>query len=152
MALTLLQYGNVVALGIDAATGARGFLTKIKNGTGGASVLGEVVANSTSADNEFIKEANEYDPIGVIAEAGIANGSECWVWKNGSRCQALLKDGESATRGYVALCADTDGRFLNVDVPSASPVVAEHFKEMGHVAESKSSGTNVLVLVELHFN
>lgn len=39
-----------------------------------------------------------------------------------------------------------------IDVPSASPVVAEHFKECGHVRESKSSGTKVLVECFVHFN
>ena len=152
MALQLLTAGDVVALGFDPATGERGFLTKIVNGTGAASVKGALVSESTTADNQYIHQSNEFDTIGVVAEAGIADGSATWIWKNGSRCQVLLKDGESATRGYLMLAADTDGRARNVDVPSSNPAVAEHFKEVGHVAESKASGTNVLVLTDTHYN
>lgn len=36
--------------------------------------------------------------------------------------------------------------------PPHNPVVAEHFKEIGHVMESKNAGTNVLVRCILHFN
>lgn len=36
---------------------------------------------------------------------------------------------------------------LTVSVPDA-----EHFKEIGHVLESATAGTDVLVLVSLHFN
>lgn len=152
MALKLQHFGDCVAFGFDPDTGARGFLTRITNGTGAASVLGTLVANCPSVDNVFCLEANEFDTIGIVAEAGIANGAQTWVWKNGSRCQVLFKDGESATRGYVAISADTDGRGENIAVPSTSPAAAEHFKEIGHVAESKTAGTNVLVLCDLHFN
>jgi Iap family predicted aminopeptidase len=152
MALQLISAGDVVALGFDPATGERGFLTKIVNGTGAASVKGALVSASTTADNQYIHQANEFDTIGVVAEAGVANGSATWIWKNGSRCQVLLKDGESATRGYLMLAADTDGRARNVAVPNSNPVVGEHFKEVGHVCESKSSGTNVLALTDIHFN
>lgn len=47
---------------------------------------------------------------------------------------------------------DVDGRIYQVEVPSSNPVVAEHFREVGHICESKNAGTNVLVLVDLHFN
>jgi hypothetical protein len=149
--LQLLVVGNV-AIGCDTTTGECGFLTKIINGTGGASVKGSVVHNADAADDKFELQDSEYDAIGVVAVGGVADGSPTWIWKNGSRCQTLWKDDTTATRGYVALCADTDGRAINVEVPSANPVVAEHFKEIGHVCESNAGGTNVLVLVELHFN
>lgn len=152
MALTLLNFGDVVALGYDSSTGERGFLTRMVNGTGGNSVKGTIVCPDSAADNKFKLQADEFDSIGVVAEAGIAGDALTWVWMNGSICQVLFKDGESATREYVLLAADMDGRGLNIAVPSANPVVAEHFKECGHVMESKSSGTNVLVLCCLHFN
>jgi len=75
-----------------------------------------------------------------------------WVWMPGSICQVLFKNSTASTRGNVALAADTDGRAIDVAVPSSNPVVAEHFKEIGHVLETKSSGTNVLVLVATHYN
>jgi hypothetical protein len=63
-----------------------------------------------------------------------------------------MKDSTAATRGYVALGDDVDGRIYQVEVPSSNPVVAEHFREIGHICESKNAGTDVLVLVGLHFN
>ena len=150
MSLRLLSTGNS-AICEDATTGERGQLVRMINGTGSASVKGSVVACSKTVDKQFILQASEFDAFAVVAEAGIADGSECWLWVSGSTCQVLWKDGESSTRGYLALCADTDGRALNVDVPSTNPVVGEHFKEIGHPQESKSAGTDVLVLCTLHF-
>lgn len=152
MALTLLHIGNKVALGYDDATGERGFLTKIVNGTGSASVKGTLVSVSTTADNKFVLQANEYDTMGIVAEAGIANDAECWIWKNGSTAQVLYKDTVASTRGQICTAADTDGRAIDIVVPVGSPGIDAHFKEIGHVRESKIAGTDVLVLVELHFN
>jgi hypothetical protein len=152
MALILTSTTGLVALGSDSATNERGFLVKFINRTGATSVKGTVVSASTATDREVIKQANEFDSIGVIAEAGIAEGSDMWLWMCGSVAQVLMKDGVAAVRGYVALAADTDGRADNVDVPTSNPVVAQHFKEIGHVMQSVNAGTNVLALVCLHFN
>lgn len=117
-----------------------------------ASVKGSIVSMSPVTAGGFILQANEFDGIGVVYEGGVADGSKAWVWKVGSRAQVLWEDGQSATLGYLAIMAPTDGRGLNVQIPSANPVTAEHFKEVGHVAESKNAGTNVLALTDIHFN
>jgi hypothetical protein len=80
MSLSLLQIGDKVAIGYDASTGERGFLTKIMNGTGSASVKGMAVSNDTTDDNKFIASPSGFDIVGVVAEAGIADDAECWVW------------------------------------------------------------------------
>jgi len=153
MAISLLEHGDVIALGYDSATNERGFLIKMINRTGGASVKGTLVALSTSVDKEVIKQANEYDTIGVVQEAGIAEGSEMWVWMNGSVCQVLYKDTVAAVHGNILLAADTDGRCIDATNPgSGLPATDTHFKECGHVLESKDAGTNVLALAILHFN
>ncbi len=152
MALSVQSYKGVVGFGVDTVTGERGFVQKMLNKTGGATVKGSVVCPSDATDNSFVLQEDELCAFGVVAEAGVADGSSAWIWVNGSVCQVLWKDGETSTRDYVALCADTDGRAYNVAVPSANPVVAEHFKEIGHVLETKGSGTDVLVLCHLHFN
>lgn len=152
MSLVTNHSGGVVAIGYDATTSERGFLTKMVNRTGHTSVKGEIISCSTTADNEAILQNNEYDAIGIVAEEGVTEGSEMWVWKSGSRAQVLYKDSTAATRGYILLAADTDGRAIDIAVPSSNPVVAQHFKECGHVCESKDAGTNVLVLSDLHFN
>lgn len=128
-----------------------GLMIKLLNNTGSASVKGSLVSSSPSVDNSFVLQANEFDTIGVVYESGIANGALCWIVIQGI-ADVLFKDGDTVVRGYLALAADTDGRATDIDVPSSNPVVAEHFKEIGHVLESKSAGTNVLAKVVLHFN
>jgi hypothetical protein len=128
-----------------------GFMIKLLNKTGSATVKGSVVACSDSVDNAFKLQDNEYDSIGIVYESGIADGVAAWIVIYGI-AEVLFKDGESSTREYVVLAADTNGRALNIDVPSGNPVQAEHFKEIGHVLESKVAGTNVLVKCVLHFN
>jgi len=80
-----------------------------------------------------------------------ADGGETWVIITGV-AEVLWKDSTTATKGRVALAADTDGRAIDVAVPSANPVVAEHFKEIGHVLEDNAGGVNQLVKCILHFN
>jgi hypothetical protein len=128
-----------------------GLMIKLINKTGSASVKGSVVACSTGTDNAFHLQNNEFDSIGAVYESGIADGQLCWVVISGI-ADVLWKNDTAATRGRVALAADTDGRAIDVAVPTANPVVAEHFKEIGHVLETKSAGTNVLVKCVLHFN
>ena len=153
MTISLLQQGGVVSLGYDSATNERGFLVKLINRTGATSVKGTLVSCSTSADREVVKQANEYDTVGVIQEAGIAEGSEMWVWMIGSVCQVLMKDTVAAVRGDILLAADTDGRATDTSNPgSGLPGTDTHFKECGHFLESKTGGTDVLALAMLHFN
>ena len=152
MALQFISNSGKVAIGQDDATGERGILMKLLNKTGATTVKGMVIAADPDVDMAFEKQSSEYDAFGIVQEAGVADGSEAWIWLNGSIAEVLWKDGETATRAYVALCADTDGRAYNIAVPSGSPGIGDHWKEIGHVMESKSSGTDVLVRVHLHFN
>lgn len=133
-------------------TAEGGLAIKLTNKTGVSSVKGSVVSCSTGTDNAFILQTNEYDSIGVVYENSIADGSECWVVIAGI-AQVLLKDTTASTRGYIALSADTDGRFIATSASGSPPVATDtHFKEIGHVLESQSAGTNVLCKVVLHFN
>jgi len=150
--VTILSVADTFGIIVDTNTGESGIAQKILNKTGVNSVKGTIVSQSTVTDFGFILQANEFDGIGVVYEAGVPDGSYAWVWKVGSRAQVLWADGQSATRGYLALMSPTDGRAYNVQIPSSNPVTAEHFKETGHVLESKVPGTNVLVLCDTHFN
>lgn len=150
---TLCAMGSAVAFGYDSTTNERGFLVKMINRTGEASVKGTLISASQSADREAIKQANEFDTIGIIQEAGIAEGAGMWVWVSGSICQVLAKNSTVFTRGNILIAADTDGRANNIANPgSGLPATETHFKECGHVIESKDAGTNVLVLCSIHFN
>jgi hypothetical protein len=125
-------------------------MIKMTNKTGGASVKGTVVAVSTGTDNAFMVNPLDGDmPIGVVYEAGIADGSECWVVVAGI-AEVLMKDSTACTRSYIAYSsATTTGR---IDVAAAAPAATTHFREIGHTLVSAGSGTNVLVKCVLHFN
>ena len=128
-----------------------GVAIRMINGTGAPSVKGSVVSVSTTSDNQFVLQSNELDSIGVVYESDIANEQYCWIVVSGL-ADVLLEDSTSSTRGHLAIGSPVDGRFASISFPSSNPVVAEHFKEIGHVLESKTSGTNVLVRCVLHFN
>jgi hypothetical protein len=128
-----------------------GLMIKLTNNTGSATVKGSVVSSSNSVDNAFKLQSDEFDAIGVVYESGISDGAEAWIVVSGI-AEVLFKDGVASVREYLALSADTDGRATCVEVPNVNPVVAEHFKEIGHTLESKDAGTNVLVKCVLHFN
>lgn len=153
IAAALLAYsGGKVRLIYDPLTEEKGIQTKIINKTGAASVKGCLVTASKSYDMAVELQTNEFDTIGIIAESGIEDGVEVWIWKNGSICQVLANDNDAATRGFLAIADATNGRATFIEVPNTNPVQAEHFKEIGHVLESKAGGVNVLVLCEIHFN
>jgi len=133
-------------------TAEGGLAICLVNKTGGNSVKGEAVNADTSADKAFKQSAiDAYDVIGAVYEAGIAADGLCWVVISG-QADVLLKDGTTSTRGNWLGMSDTAGRFnASGGVPSP-PTDAQHFRECGHVLETKGSGTSVLARSALHFN
>jgi hypothetical protein len=149
---TILSGASILIQGAKfMVTELGGIAIKINNKTGGASVKGTVVSASSGTATSFAAQSNEFDSIGVVYTAGIADGSECWVIIAGI-AEVLWKDSTASTMGRVALADAVDGRASDIAVPSSNPVVAEHFKEIGHVMETQAGGTNVLVTCILHFN
>lgn len=130
-----------------------GIAIKLTNKTGANSVKGTLVEayDTTAIDNAFkLTSANDYDPIGVVYENDVPDGSECWIVVSG-RAQVLLKDSTASTRGHVVIVSDTIGRATTIAVPS--PISGDnHWRECGHCIESKSAGTSVLAYAVLHFN
>lgn len=60
---------------------------------------------------------------------------------------------DATARGDILMGHDTDGRATTAPNPgSGLPEATAHFKECGHVMESKNAGTNVLALCSIHFN
>lgn len=119
------------------------------NDTGTASVKGTVVVASTSVANAVsIAPANSSLPIGAIYENGIANGSNVKVVVYG-KAQVLLKDGESSSLGYWCGVSDVAGRMYQ---QATAPSTTEHNREIGHSIQAVASGTNVLSLIQMHFN
>jgi len=154
MALQVITTGDgMSAIGSDPVTNERGFLVKVVNGTKATSVKGMLLAISQTEDNKVIPQDNEYDTIGICAESGVADDAEMWMWVTGSICQVLLKDSTACATGQILIAADDDGRAIGINNSgSGLPAVDTHFKECGHIFETKSAGTNVLTLASLHFN
>lgn len=123
-----------------------GFAVPLINKTGAPSVKGMLVSASKTVANAFVAQTNEYDAIGAVYDAGIADGSECRVVIYGV-AEVLLEDGKPAAPGNWVHAAETDGR---VDASLAQPAGAgfteasEHFKEIGHCISSVTAGTNKL--------
>lgn len=118
------------------------------NKTGADSVKGTIVIASTSTDNAVaIAPANTEMPIGVIYENDIADGSSVKVVTYG-KAQVLLKNDTASENGYWCGVSDVNGRMFQI----ASPNATTHYREIGHSLEEKSAGTDVLSLVQLHFN
>jgi len=143
--LSMVSGANIV---LTPEGGIGHYLT---NGTGSASVKGSVVSASTSADNSFILQANQYDAIGVVYDNAVADGAQCLVIFSGL-AEVLFADGVAPVHGYWTQAHTTDGRATNAAAPSGGGFTNadEHFKELGHCLESKSAGTDVLALCTVH--
>ena len=126
-----------------------GYYITLINKTGANSVKGTIVIASTTTDKAVqIAPIGSDNPIGVILEDGIADGNSVKIAISGM-AYVLLADGLSSTRGYWCEVSSTQaGRMSQL----ANPNLLRHWSELGHSLESKTSGTNVLSLVTLHFN
>jgi len=133
-------------------TAEGGLAVRYLNGTGAVSVKGSVVTVSQAVDLSVVLQTNEYDAIGAVYESGIAADAPVWVVVSG-KAQVLYKDSTAATRGNLCISDAVDGRASDIaNLGDGLPAADIHFKEIGHVLESKDAGTNVLVYVNLHFN
>lgn len=135
-------------------TPSGGVAIRMTNKTGAASVKGTVVTLDTTADNA-VKNivVDVLNPIGVIYEDGIADGSEVWVVTSGKAEVYFIG---STTRGHLARgFVNTDsgyvaGQVLSEAIPIAPFGTDKHFYEIGHVASSRTG--EGLAWVVLHFN
>ena len=137
-----------LANGMSGFTSDGGYYETFVNNTG-TSVQGTIVVASTSVYNGVdIAPANAEFPIGVIYETGITNGGNVKVVVSG-KALVLLKNTVASTLGYWCGVSDTAGRmYQSATVPST----IEHNREIGHSLQSEVGGTNVLSLVQIHFN
>ena len=126
-----------------------GMYQTFTNNTGANSVLGTIVVASTSINNGVsVAPANSPMPIGIIAENGVVNGASVKVVTYG-KAYVLLKDGLSSTDGYWCGVSNTAGRMYQA---STVPATTDHNREIGHSLSTTGSGTNVLALIQVHFN
>ncbi|MHC1723462.1 MAG: hypothetical protein AB9836_09685 [Aminipila sp.] len=122
------------------------------NATGSPSVKGTIVVASTATDvynGVAIAPISSSMPIGVIYENGIADGSPVKVVVYG-KAQVLLEDSSNAVNGYwCGVSTSQAGRMIQLaTVPSAT----QHNTEIGHSLQKVTGGTNILALVQVHFN
>ncbi len=132
-----------------AITQEGGFAQRYTNKTGAASVKGTVVKASAAVDNSVdIEEVGGKEPIGFIYNNGIADGDDVWVVTDG-KAQGLMEDSSSCVRGdWMGTSDSTAGRLQCTTEP---PATVLHDQECGHSVQSVTGGTDVLVLLDIHF-
>ena len=124
-----------------------GFAIPYINRTGHSSVRGEVVQLSSTADREVnLEDSGGINPMGIIYNAGIAEGSNVWVVTSG-RVEVWFDASGAIKGGWVETSNLTAGR---ADGSAASPKPApDHFEEIGHAEEAAAA--NALGFINLHF-
>ncbi len=122
-----------------------GHLIRLVNKTGINSIRGVVVKADAGVNQAFdTATANCLDPIGVVYESDIADGSLCWVVVAGIAW--ILTDATgNVVRGDRLITSATPGR---ADVNNA-PSIAVHFQEIAHAIDGALAEN--LVLAVVHF-
>lgn len=137
----------------DSTTGEEGMQIAMTNKTGGNSVKGMWVSVSPSYANSVIAlPVDAPDPIGVIYNAGIADGQEVFVWVSG-RVKALYFN--PVTMGDVCVGprgADTGEVAGYAKGNTGAPTATEHWYECGHITETNNLSSSSLTGTIIHFN
>ncbi len=115
-------------------TAIGGFAIKLTNKTGGNTVAGQLVLSSTGTNDAFATCGASSDAcIGIILEAGVADGSEAWVVVSG--IADVLMDSGGSARGDRIISSATAG---SADIWNVGGAVATHFLEIGHCIETRA--------------
>jgi len=125
-----------------------GIAVKMTNRTGAASVAGTVVDVSPTYDNAFaVAATSSTDPVGVVYQAGVADGAECWVVVSGI-ANVLLKDSTPCGRSdWAYTSASEAGRIDIATAPITTTGVV--YRQVGQCLETKIAGIGVLCKVSL---
>ena len=127
-----------------------GYAIEMTNRNGSSVSKGMVVCSSKSYDFSFeLSGVNSIDAVGVVYDPTISSGSDGYIVVSGI-ADVMLKNSTASTHGNFVYASDTAGRALADSV--SPPSTTEHWRELGHCIESKSSGTNVVAKCVLHFN
>jgi len=131
-----------------------GIAVKRRNETGAVSKHGSVVAVSSSVAESVKLQSVEFDAVGAVYGDGVAVGDDMWIVISGP-CEVLLEDGTASVLDNWVQAGAADGRAdASNTIPPGNTLQSlnNHFKEIGHCLETKSSGTDVLCKIMLHFN
>ena len=130
-----------------------GICIKLTNKTGANTVQGNLVRADTAVDDAFILTAAADDEyIGVVLEAGVADGSEAWIVVHGI-CDVLFDDNVAAVRANWVGTGQAGLARTQAAPPALG--VAAHFEEVGHSIESVAAtggGTFILARCVLQHN
>lgn len=135
-------------------TAEGGLAIEMTNKTGANSVKGTVVSiyTATAIDKAFkLCEVDAADPIGIVYDAGIADGSACRVVIMGA-ADVLIEAGSTiAHRSWLRSPNATAGRGYLDSTPGGTSTT-DHFREVGHCLEAKTNTGSTLARCILHFN
>lgn len=121
-----------------------GHAIKLTNKTGSNTVAGQIVEASTTTDSAFgAIAASDTHPIGVVLDAGIADGSEAWVVVSG--IADVLIDSGGCTHGDRLITSATAGSAL----VNNTPTTAQYLQVVGHSIKSRTGAG--LALAVLNF-
>ena len=130
-----------------------GFAIKVINKTGAASIKGYIVEASATVDMavQYVV-GDDIDPIGIIYEPGVPDGSLMWVVVSGVADVFYTGNVTRATFSRVQTAAEglTDGQAINEALPVPPFATDKHFQEIGHPIESRVGAG--LARTVLHFN
>lgn len=136
-----------------------GYMVRVYNRTGAASVKGTLVSASDSYNYSVrLTPVGGLDSVGVVYEDGIADGSYMWIVTSG---KAQVRFCNATTLGYFArMSISTDSGYPAAGfafceaAPSTPFATDNHFREVGHINEQISApGTSgALAWCFVHFN
>ena len=136
---------TIDAKGKSGRSDIGGNLIMLTNDTGLDTVKGQLVDTSATTPEAFdTAGSNSANVIGIVLEAGIADGEEAWIVEGGI-AEVLVDTGGAALRDRL-ITSGTAGRAT----VSNSPSNTDHFREIGHVLEAV--GGLALAKTALHFN
>lgn len=125
-------------------TAIGGYVIKLTNNTGSNSVEGQLVEADDTDENSYkTADANAVDVIGVVYNAGVADGSEVWIVIAG--IAEVLLDAGGCVHHDRLISSATAG---SADVSNA-PAVAVHFQEIGHALETVVGAGLAKVVIHL---
>ncbi len=130
-------------------TALGGLAIKLTNKSGGVTVQGQLVFaySATAVDGAFdVAGLSQDNVIGIVLEAGVADGSEAWIVISGI-AEVLMDAGGSVRGDRIISSGNIAG---SGDVWNAGGAVATHFLEIGHCIESV--GGIGLARCIVHFN
>ncbi len=137
-------------------TAEKGIAIQYINKTGAISVKGSLVElHGTTALSIKKTPVNSSNAVGVIYDAGIADGSAVWVVTIGL-AQVLLEGGTGSSLGnWVRSSLSETGKVdaTNAAAPTGSVANLDiHFKQCGYAMETKAAGPSQLMLMKIQFN